>query len=502
MPSDRRLHPLSILFNIGRQFGAIALPLVLIVIGRGTDEDRWNVYALFFLVPYTAVAVGRYLSFRYRYEESDLVIRRGFFFRNQRHIPFSRIQNIDAVQNIVHRLAGVVDVRIQTGGGSEPEATLSVLTLADLEEMRRRVFGTREPQPEAADAAEAPAFKPASAQELLYLNARELAVYGLVENRGLIVIGAALGLFWEMAPSKLIEQYVGDQASRGLFHWVSRFLGADTAPSWTAVGLAFLGIATFLLLTRAFSVVWALIRLHGFRLTQQGDDLRTEYGLLTRVTATIPRRRIQSITVRESIWHRACARAAVRVETAGGKEGERERVVEQREWLAPILRRDNVPELLDHLLPGIDLRAIAWRPVHPRAFRRALVRRLFGAIWMTVIAIFLLGAKGAWLIPLIALWAVIRAHLYVKHLGWAITGDVVAFREGAFGRRTTVAPLVRIQVVQLAESPFDRRTAMARVHVDTAGGGPRVDVPYLPRQEADALYSTLAASASRTAFEW
>jgi hypothetical protein len=29
-----------------------------------------------------------------------------------------------------------------------------------------------------------------------------------------------------------------------------------------------------------------------------------------------------------------------------------------------------------------------------------------------------------------------------------------------------------------------------------------VDVPYLPRQEADALYSTLAASASRTAFEW
>ncbi len=143
MPSDRRLHPLSILFNIGRQFGAIALPLVLIVVGRGTDEDRWNIYALVFLIPYTAIAVGRYLSFRYRYEDSDLVIRRGFIFRNQRHIPYSRIQNIDAVQNVVHRLAGVVDVKIQTGGGSEPEATLSVLTLADLDEMRRRVFATR-----------------------------------------------------------------------------------------------------------------------------------------------------------------------------------------------------------------------------------------------------------------------------------------------------------------------------------------------------------------------
>jgi uncharacterized membrane protein YdbT with pleckstrin-like domain len=119
-----------------------------------------------------------------------------------------------------------------------------------------------------------------------------------------------------------------------------------------------------------------------------------------------------------------------------------------------------------------------------------------------VIALVFLGTKGAWLIPVLGIWVAVSAHLYVKHLGWAITDEVVAFREGAFGRRTTVAPLVRIQVVQLGESPFDRRTAMARVRVDTAGGGHSVDVPYLPRHDADALYSTLAASASRTAFEW
>ena len=497
MPSDRRLHPLSILFNIGRQFAAIALPLVLIVVGRGTDEDRWNVYALVFLIPYTAIAVGRYLSFRYRYEENDLVIRRGFIFRNQRHIPYSRIQNIDAVQNVVHRVAGVVDVRIQTGGGSEPEATLSVLTLADLDEMRRRVFGARTAGSEAAPAAPAD-----NAQELLHLSPRELVVYGLVENRGLIVIGAAVGLAWELAPSKLIEQYIGDQASRGFVHSVSRLLGAESGPSWSALGLGVLGLIVFLLLTRAFSVVWALIRLHGFRLTQQGDDLRAEYGLLTRVAATIPRRRIQTITIRESVWHRVCGRAAIRVATAGGKDEHRERVAEQREWLAPILARDRVPELLDHLLPRVDLRAIDWQRVHPRAFRRALVRRLAGSVWLAVLALMLLGTKGAWLLPLLAVLAAVRAHLYVKHLGWAITGDVVAFREGAFGRRTTVAPLVRIQVVELAESPFDRRTSMARVRVDTAGGGHGVNVPYLPRHEADALYSTLAASASRTAFEW
>jgi uncharacterized membrane protein YdbT with pleckstrin-like domain len=150
----------------------------------------------------------------------------------------------------------------------------------------------------------------------------------------------------------------------------------------------------------------------------------------------------------------------------------------------------------------VDLAGLDWQRVDPHAFRRALVRRLIGGIWLALVALVVLGVKGAWLIPAIALWAAIRAHLYVKHLGWAITGDIVAFREGAFGRRTTVAPLVRIQVVQLAESPFDRRTSMATVRVDTAGGGPGVAVPYLSRDDADALYSTLSASASRTAFEW
>lgn len=500
MPSDRRLHPLSILFNIGRQFGAIALPLVLIFIGRGSDEDRWTVYAVVFLVPYTAIAVGRYLSFRYRYEASDLVIRRGFIFRNQRHIPYSRIQNIDAVQNIVHRLAGVVDVKIQTGGGSEPEATLSVLTLADLEEMRARVFATRGAAAPLSDAT-----APATQQsELLHLPPRELAVYGLVENRGLIVIGAALGLLWEFTPPRILDQYVGDQASRGLFRSIRQVVFAGGGPSWRAVGVGLSAVLVFLLLTRVFSVVWALIRLHGYRLTQSGDDLRAEYGLLTRVTATIPRRRIQTITVRESLWHRVCGRASVRVATAGGTATEQERVTEQREWLAPIIHRERVPDLLERLLPRVDLRAIEWRGVHPRAFRRALFRRLAGGIWLTLLAMVVLGLKGAWLIPLIVLSAVVRAHLYVKHLGWAITQDVVLFREGALGRLMTVAPLVRVQVVDLFESPFDRRTEMARVRVDTAGGGGghRVDVPYLPRQDADALYATLSAAASRTAFQW
>jgi membrane protein YdbS with pleckstrin-like domain len=111
------------------------------------------------------------------------------------------------------------------------------------------------------------------------------------------------------------------------------------------------------------------------------------------------------------------------------------------------------------------------------------------------------GAQGFWLVGLLLALEIVRARKYVKNLAWTVTPEVVASREGAFVRVVTVAPLARIQAVERLESPFDRRTAMRRVHADTAGGG-GVSVPYLPLSTADGLYATLASATANTAFRW
>jgi len=43
MPSERRLHPLSIFFNVGKRLTAMLLPLVVVLAGRGSAEDWWSV---------------------------------------------------------------------------------------------------------------------------------------------------------------------------------------------------------------------------------------------------------------------------------------------------------------------------------------------------------------------------------------------------------------------------------------------------------------------------
>lgn len=502
MPSERRLHPLSILFSLGSLARAFLLPGILVLVA-GPAGWGWEIWMMLLLIPYSAVAVGRYLTFRYRYEAHDMVIRTGLLFRNERHIPYSRIQNLDAVQNVFHRLLGVVEVRVETGGGQEPEAKMSVLPLDAFEEMRRRVFAGKEGSEAPAEAA-APA--PPAGRTLLRLSPRELMLYGLIENRGFVLIAAAFGVIWEIGfADRFMGRIFGDEEpGRGMIRDVVRGVFEGIELPWGRIGFTLAAFAGFLLFIRLVSMVWALTRLHGFRLTLAGEDLRTEFGLLTRVVATIPLRRIQTLTIRETPLHRLFGCASVKVETAGAEGGEEDKAT-QREWLAPILRRGELPGLVQAVLPGLDLAAVSWNAAHPRAFRRELKQWVLVALVMTVpLAVFLRWWALA-LLPVLLLGAWIGARKTIEHLGWGVTGDEVLFRSGWLWKQVSVARFGKIQAVSIHESPFDRRAAMARVRVDTAGAkdlAHRVDIPYLARETARELGDFLATQAARTAFRW
>ena len=170
-----------------------------------------------------------------------------------------------------------------------------------------------------------------------------------------------------------------DLSGRRFFRSLFGVVFGDGGLAVLQVAQAVAVVAGVLGVLRVSSLAWAVLRLHGFRLSRAGEDLRIETGLLTRVAATIPLRRIQTLTVREGPLHRLFERVSVRVETAGGgggeEKGKKAGAAAQREWLAPLLRREALPDLLRELLPDLDPAALAepaWQPVHPRAFRREL----------------------------------------------------------------------------------------------------------------------------------
>src|SRR5688500_18220461 len=143
MPSEQRLHPATLLFDLAGHMKRFALPGILVIAGmartsggqggtHGRAPSGWEVWVVLLFLPSVLLSSDCYLLFRVQYGEHESVIQTGLIFRNERHIPYSRIQNVDAIQNLVHRFLNVVEVRVETGGGAEEEARLSVQPYAAL----------------------------------------------------------------------------------------------------------------------------------------------------------------------------------------------------------------------------------------------------------------------------------------------------------------------------------------------------------------------------------
>jgi putative membrane protein len=501
MGPERRLHPSSFLFSMGRHLRALVLPAAAVIFTAGSSGRDWDLWLMLLLIPYTLAALVRSLSFRYRFDEDELVVRKGWVFRSERHIPYARIQNIDAVQNVLHRTLGVAEVRVETASGGEPEATMTVLPVTALAEMRQFVFAGRH--------ASAPSAEAAPAEDdsglILRLSSSEVLLFGFIESRGAVIMAGGFGILWELGLfDRAFERATGTElAGGGVFRQIVRAAIGQAAVSMTTVVVTVVLFVALLLVLRVLSMAWAYVRLHGFALRRREDDLRVDYGLLTRVSGTIPLQRIQTLTVSEGPLHRLFARVSVHVDTAGGTGTEEQPT--RREPIAPLFRRGDLASLIGTLLPSVFLTDIEWQAAHPNAVLRARVRTGVVATIGSALAVGVLGWWSLGVVVALAVWAWVYARKYVTHLGWAFVGDAIIFRSGWLWRHLTIARFSKIQVITRAESPFDRRTGMARVKVDTAGAARNehtIDIPFLPAATATSLATALSARAAETAFRW
>jgi putative membrane protein len=499
MPSEERLHPLSLVFVLAAQARAFIVPAVLVVFAT-QKSGAWELMTAVFLIPYAGFALLRYLTFRYRLDSEELVVRWGLWWRSERHIRCARIHNVEIVQNPLHRLFGVAEVRVETGGQDEPEARLQVLSLAAAEDVRRRVFEVRglATAGVAGDASAGNALGAPAPRVVLRLPITELVLLGLAENRGMLVVGAAMGFLFS---GNFYDVLGMDQwsFSRILDVLMERSIGV-TGESGRAVTLL-VALALFILFVpvRLLSICWTLLQLYGFTLTRDGRGLRSRAGLLTRVEAAVPEHRIQRLTILEPPLLRVFGRVAVRVETAGGEQG----AAVTRQWLAPILPRAALPALLREVFADLDLAALAWNPVHPRAGRRLFGRWIWTSLVVTAIALALAWPSGWIVLPLMLAWSLLVANRQARALAWSMAPGFIASRGGWLWRHVSVARHARVQAVEWGATPFDRRWGMASVAADTAGGGThQIRIWPLDQQVARELHAALAARAAATAFRW
>ncbi|GAB3731384.1 PH domain-containing protein [Silanimonas algicola] len=500
--ATHRLHPLSWLFTLIAQLRMFALPLLVLLLGGSREEgdDIGDLIGLAGAAALAVVAVWQYFTYRYGFLEAALVVRSGLLQRNVRLIPFDRVQNVTLHQNLLHRLVGVAEVRLESAGGmGQAEAQMQVLKLdqAHALEALVRAGAPRARAAPGADMRAAPVDGEEDRAPILWLElpTRELVRLGLISNRGMLVVAAGFAYLTQ----------AGDALTKRLSNGIESVgrEGIAFAEAWHLGPAAYVALALALLLAmviavRLLSVALAILQFHDFRLYAGERELRVERGLLSRVRTHLPKRRIQAYSLRETLLHRWFGRQSLRVDRAAIETVNESQSVRD---LVPLATPNGMDGMLAALLPDRGWPLADWQPLHARAWWRVFAPLATVVLAGTAVLIYFEGAAGLWALSLLGL-LFLRARVWARYSAWTLEGGVIAFRQGWLDRHWRFAEARKLHALQVTQSPFDRRHGMATLHLDTAGASPMeppLRIPYLALADAEALAERLRSLMPRDA---
>lgn len=529
LDEPRFLHPSSVIFEALSQVRQFIVPAIFGVYSAA-QGGSWGIgFAVLLFSASLLFTLVRYFTLRYRVHAGDFIVTEGLLFRRVRSVPIRRIQNMDLTQNVLHRIFGVAEVRIETASGSKPEATLRVLTRPQIEELREAILGssrvalavsdqpvdslpnldspppnlTSEGNPAARRSGDsAPLLRPTGPGTLVHrIPLAQVLQAGLASNRGTVLLGVLAGFFFQ-----------DDWWRTSNFNFLPESVRETFAeqPKWQTLFLFGLGaFAVLFVILRLVSVTWYLLRFYNHRIERVGQDFRVSCGLFTKVSATVPSRRIQFISVHRSLIMRAFGLAAIRIETAGGagQGNEDAATTVSRRWFLPAVRESEVQRILSELRPTVDwsLRDADWQGVSPLTGRRLLRLAAIACLVISLVGLAVTRPWG-WLAGIVAFpifsWLAIKKSKAKRfaQLDWG-----VAYQSGLFVKKMSFAFFNRFQTLQISASPFDKRWHMATLSIDTAAAGPAehvVEVDYLDSAFAQAQFVQLQAAAAKHQPEW
>jgi putative membrane protein len=453
----QRLHPAAIAVWMADSIARLGLGLVplLALEGRG----RLLLGAL--LVGGLIAPVLRWLRFTYGMEEAALVTAGGVLARRRRVIPLARIQSVDIVQKLRHRIFGVVELRIEVAGGSGTEAALVALTPQEAERIRARLLDA---QTHPRDVKAHPV--------LARMETRDLLIAGVTGGR-VAVVAVLLGY---------LQEFIGEDT-------VPSLLGRVESLGPSGIVIAFGSVIVFLLIAAAISLAATVLVYWDFTLEHHGDRLVTTHGLLERRRSFVPLHRIQAVHLDENLARRALGLGTLSV-TVAGYAGPRE---EQRETsvLLPIGSKIEALELARKVIgAAVRFDSEDLEPAPPAALWRRLIVNAIVVVLITGVLVVGGGPLGA--LGLLGLGlAGLAARASWRSLGHRVDGHHVAVRSGALVRKTSVMLLDNIQDLSLKASPLQRISGLASLIFGLPRARPRaLD---LARPTAEARFSNLAA---------
>lgn len=440
-------------------------PIILLLFFK-QNKKGMDIYEIIILALPTIIltrSLVEYFYFRFYIVNEDLIIRKGFIRKQTITIPLEKIQAVHIEQNLIHQLANVAKLKIDTAGTEKTEAEIDAIQLPKAELLKayllreRRQLQTEEAVPQ-----------PSAELPVIRLTFGDLLRLGISANHiQAFFIVLAFAITW----LQNLEEIFGDRVIR-----IVKDSSSQVGISIASISLA---VAFVLIISVVVSMIRIFLSYFDFQLTQTGKGFKIKSGLINTRQNLVPFTKVQYISweanwVRRKIGLYNLEFHQVMSDDASNKK---------RRVKIPLTHPQYIDSLLAHYQSLVPPQSQNTFGIHTSYTSRYTLLNGILPIGL-FLTIFLLISWQPWWLLMLLLIPVIALHAFVfrRNFRFYISPEALQVDSGTWGRKTQVVKWYKGQQITLRQSIYQRAHDLATVQLSTAGG--TITIPYIPLELA------------------
>lgn len=458
-------------------------PLILLLIFK-ENRKGLDLYEIIFLaVPVIILArsLVEYYYFRYYISNGSLVVRRGFIQKHTITIPLGKIQAVHIEQNLLHQLANVAKVKIDTAGSEKTEAQIDAIEVSRAEQLKEFLLLKKQEMSE-----EAALSAPTKETPIIRLSVSDLLKLGISANHiQAFFIVFAFSVTW----LQNLEEIFGDRVIR-LVKNSSNQVGVSVASISLAVAIVLI-ISVFVSIMRIF------LNYFDFQLTETEKGFKIKSGLINTRQNLVPFAKIQYISWEANWIRRKIGLYNLEFHQVMSDDSSNKK----RRVKVPLTQPTYIKELLAHYHQLVAPAAVGVYGIHPSyTIRHTLLRGLL-PVGVFLMVFLLIKWDPSWLLLLLLVPVVtLHAYIYRRNFHFYISPEALQVNSGTWGRKTQIVKWYKGQQVTIQQSIYQRAHALATLQLSTAGG--TLTIPFIPLELAKQIQDFTLYEIERSDRPW
>lgn len=457
--------------------------LIVYFFGSGTDSfTRMIIYVTLFLGVFSIIsAVFRYFYFFFCVRDGKLNVKSGVITAKNLSIPFEKIQRVEYEQNIVHRLLGIVTVRIETAGAEEEEVEISALSLDEADQLRSILLSGKK------EATSENGVKEERSDPIFSLTLMDLLKAGFLRNHlqtAGLVFGFLVGIYFQFQEVLDLEEIYAE--------YIPQWYYSSDMMSWLI-----LVFPIGLVLVIGISLIRTVLQYFGFKMWRKDKGYQVSYGAFNRSTYSSLDSKVQFLFWKDNVLMRRLGMYTAAIYQAGSVALRRRQAIP-----VPFCYMSHIERISKDIFKEYESPDDISYKAH-NAYRGLLIFR-YGVIPAVVgLSIAWLAGAALWTYSWLLVWLLavtLWSFPYLRRMELRLNDRFLQITEGVFSEKTWTLEYAKLQSVSLTSNPFEARRHLKTLSFHSAAGD--VVFPYVPEKDAQLIHNHILYQIEYKQLDW